>query len=266
MSELADRVITALRANHDDLAARVAGFGSVDLARPSGCSEWDVARVLSHLGSGVEISLGTLRAGLAGEPAPDGEFNEEVWDRWNGLDPSAQAQGFLTANAGLVEALEGLDADTRDTASFMWFLPFPVGIDLFAGLRLNETAQHAWDVRVAVDPGATLSDLQADALVDVMLGPASFMAGFLGTSDSLDGARADLGVQTTAPERAFGLSLGEGIAVGETPPAPDGALTAPAEAVIRLIGGRLTPEHTPDSVAVTGPVSLDQLRRVFPGF
>jgi hypothetical protein len=38
------------------------------------------------------------------------------------------------------------------------------------------------------------------------------------------------------------------------------------EAAVRMIGGRLTPAHTSDTVQVVGNVSLDDLRNVFPGF
>ena len=40
----------------------------------------------------------------------------------------------------------------------------------------------------------------------------------------------------------------------------------PAEAFIRLIAGRLAPEHTPHGVTVDGAISLDDLRKVFPGY
>jgi hypothetical protein len=43
-------------------------------------------------------------------------------------------------------------------------------------------------------------------------------------------------------------------------------VTAPAEAWVRLVAGRLGPEYTPASVSVTGSVGLDDLRRVFPGY
>jgi len=36
--------------------------------------------------------------------------------------------------------------------------------------------------------------------------------------------------------------------------------------VLRLIGGRLAPAHTPAGVEVIGDVSLDELRAVFPGY
>ena len=40
----------------------------------------------------------------------------------------------------------------------------------------------------------------------------------------------------------------------------------PAEAFVRLTAGRLVPERTPDGVTVDGPLSLDDLRKVFPGY
>ena len=67
--------------------------------------------------------------------------------------------------------------------------------------------------------------------------------------------------------------LGRGILVEESvsliaddPVAPTAHLVAEAEAVVRLLSGRLTPQHTPEGVAVTGNVELADLRRVFPGY
>ena len=188
---------------------------------------------------------GAQTAGLAGEPAPDNEFNQRVWDRWNALDGPAQAAGFLDTNERLVSTLEGLPAQTRERASFTWFLPFPVGIEIFAGMRLSELAQHAWDVRVAFDPTDSIPDDVAGTMLDVLTGPASFMVGFVGRGDERASAATALEVRTTGPERRFGLTLGPQVAVGPAPDAADGTLTAPAEAVVRLIGGRLRPEHTP---------------------
>ncbi|MBM0236347.1 hypothetical protein JNW88_02860 [Micromonospora sp. ATA32] len=77
---------------------------------------------------------------------------------------------------------------------------------------------------------------------------------------------ATLAVDLRNPDRSFGLELGERIALTETPEQPDGTLRAPAEAWLRLATGRLAAAQTPDTVTVTGPVDLDDLRRVFPGF
>ena len=69
MTTLADRTIAALRTTHDDLAALVPGLTDEQLAGPSGASEWTVAQVLSHLGSGAEIGLATLETALGAGPA-----------------------------------------------------------------------------------------------------------------------------------------------------------------------------------------------------
>ena len=84
MSTLADRTISALRGNHDQLTARVSGLDEEDLARQLGSSQWDVAHVLSHLGSGAEIALAGLQAGIAGHEAPGQDFNQLVWDQGSG--------------------------------------------------------------------------------------------------------------------------------------------------------------------------------------
>jgi hypothetical protein len=53
------------------------------------------------------------------------------------------------------------------------------------------------------------------------------------------------------------------VRAGQT--APTAKFEGQPEAAIRLMGGRLTPQHTPDGVRSTGNVSLGDLRRVFPG-
>ena len=47
---------------------------------------------------------------------------------------------------------------------------------------------------------------------------------------------------------------------------PTATFVGPLEAAIRLVGGRLTAAHTPAGVEVIGDVTLDDLRKVFPGF
>ena len=52
-----------------------------------------------------------------------------------------------------------------------------------------------------------------------------------------------------------------GASEGET-----ATFTGPLEAAVRLLSGRLKPEFTADGVGVTGNVTLDELRKVFPGY
>jgi uncharacterized protein (TIGR03083 family) len=269
MSTLADRTISALRGNHDELTALVSGFDQEDLARQSGSSQWDVAQVLSHLGSGAEITLATLTAAKTEQEAPGQDFNQRVWDRWNVMSAQEKSLGFLDANEQLVSAFEGLDATTRQELRVkLAFLPFPADVALLSGMRLNEAAQHGWDIKVALDPQATLTLAESAAMLEQLTGPLSFMVGFLGKPEALGGTQATLRVETTDPNKVLGLVLGERVSIGEAPTGDvGGVLTSPAEAWLRLLGGRLDEAHTPDTLTITSNgVSLEQLRGVFPGF
>ena len=259
---LASNTIAALHANHDDLASLVPTLSEAQLNGPSGASEWTVAQVLSHLGSGAEISLATYQTFLSGaaEPAPD--FNQSVWDRWNALSPQDQANGFVEHNARLVAALDGLTPEQRETLEVkLGFLPFPLPIASLLGMRLNEAAQHAWDVQVAVDPAAGLSEQAAAALAEQFSGGLKFLLGFTGKADAL-AHPAVVEILGTG----LAIVVGDEVSLAASPPKPTATFSGPMEAVIRLFGGRLTPKYTPTNVQVTGNVSLDDLRRVFPGY
>lgn len=263
MTSLADQVIAALRSGHDDLAAYAAELTEKDLTAPSGASEWDVAHVLSHLGSGAEISQSGLERALTGAgSAPDG-FNQGVWARWDAMGPVEQRDAFLAANSALVERYESLDeAARRDLRIDLGFLPAPVSLGEAARLRLNEFALHSWDARVGADPTATVA---ADA-VPLLLDGLLVLLGWIAKPDALGGRQAVLAVELSDPERSFGLDLGEKVAIVDTPAEPDGVLRLPAEAWLRLITGRLSPAVTPAGAAADGPISVDDLRKVFPGF
>jgi uncharacterized protein (TIGR03083 family) len=268
MTTLIDRTIAALRTNHDDLATLVRGLDIDDLNRPSAASEWTVAQVLSHLGSGAEIGLASLRAALTGEDAPAQDFNQSVWDRWNTKGPREHAEDFLSVNAELVAIYESLDADARQRLKIdLGFMPAPADVTLVAGMRLNEAALHAWDLEATFDQKAVIAAEATEALVDFLPGPLSFLVGFIGKPGALESRPVTLRVEMSDPQRALGLTIGETIEFGEPSESADAVLSIPAEAWLRLLSGRLDDAHTPGSVNVTGEaVSLDDLRRVFPGF
>lgn len=263
MATLADQTIAALRSGHDGLAALVAGLSPDDLTRPSAATEWQVSQVLSHLGSGAEIGLAGLTAAQTGAAGPDGDFNRKVWARWDAMAPAEHAAGFLEANQRLVEAYEALDASARqDLRINLGFLPEPVDVATAARFRLSEFALHRWDVEVAFDPSATV----APEAVALLLDQIGLMLGWTGRPDALGGRHAVLALRLREPEVSQGLRLGERVELTEVPEQPDGELEAPAEAWLRLTVGRLGPQYTPASVRVTGPLDLDDLRKVFPGF
>lgn len=261
----ADTNIAALRTGYDSLAAQVAKFSDDDLALTSGAAEWDVSQVLSHMGSGAEINRAVVQAALDGKPNPGRDFNVSVWARWDAMSRRERADGFLSANPPLLELYESLDADTRQNLRIdMGFLPAPVDVATAVRLRLSEQTLHSWDVRVTFDEGATLAPEAAGPLLE----GTGDLLGWLAKADKLDGKQGIIQVRTTAPDEVFALRLGERISLERevVPEEFDGTLALPAEAWLRLVAGRLAPEHTPAGVETTGLADLDLLRRVFPGY
>ncbi|SDM10859.1 maleylpyruvate isomerase family mycothiol-dependent enzyme [Nonomuraea jiangxiensis] len=264
MTDRAAQTIKELRAELDELSALVRGFGDEDLARTSGAAEWDVSQVLSHLGSGAEITLAAFDGAVNGTGSPTMEVIRGIWARWDGMSRGERAEAFVTANEALLRRLEELDAGTREELRIeLWFPGEPASVARLTGMRLSEFAHHSWDVKVAFDPAATL----APGAVELLLDQVGGMFGYVGKPEALGGRQVAVAVHTTAPARSFGLDLGPAMAITGVPAEADVVLTTPAEFWLRLVYGRHAPEHTPSTVDLSGDaVTLDDLRRVFPGF
>jgi uncharacterized protein (TIGR03083 family) len=258
VSQLVDQTIAELRAIHDRLAARVAGLSADQLTGPSGAEDWRVADVLSHLGSGAEIGRYGLLGAIGVEV--DAPSNQEVWDRWNALPPAEQAAAFVESDQALVAAFEELSPEQRGSVEIdLGFLPQPVPLATLAGMRLNEAALHGWDVEVGLDPGARLSEASAELQARHLSETMSFLLGFVGKPDGVGPARVAVGDHTIVIE-AEGVRLQPG--TDDATARFDG----PLEAGVRLLVGRLKPAFTPAGVSVTGNVTLEELRKVFPGY
>ncbi|TDO56728.1 uncharacterized protein (TIGR03083 family) [Kribbella sp. VKM Ac-2571] len=256
MTTLVDRAIAALRANHDALAALVPTLSDQQLRARSGAAEWTVAQALSHLGSGAEISRKPI-AIAAGEQV-DAEDNQAIWARWDASSPADQAAAFVKHNAAYVDTVDGLSAEQRDRQIDLGFLPQPVPLVVALGMRLNEVANHSWDVRVGIDPSATLDPDSAELLIELFGGPLSFLLGFSGKADQLEQE-----VRLAIP--GGGIEITDTVTVTNAIDGPTATFEGPAEAVVRLLTGRLGTEHAA-GVTVTGNVTLDELRKVFPGY
>jgi uncharacterized protein (TIGR03083 family) len=262
MTTLAARTIAALRAEHDALASAAPATSADQLKGPSGASDWTVAQVFSHLGSGAEITLAGFRAGIGAAPAPEPDFNQRVWDRWNAMAPEDQAAGALESDAALVAALEALTPAQHDEIAINpGFLPQAIPLAAFAAMRLSEVSHHGWDIRVASDPAAALPAESAELLAEHLAGGLSFFLGFIAKPEAIREpavvAIAGTPYQIVLDSRAhFTASQADATATFD----------GPLEAALRLLVGRLGPEHTPAGVSVTGHVDLDNLREIFPGF
>jgi uncharacterized protein (TIGR03083 family) len=257
MSQLVDRTITALRSEHDVLAGLVRTLGDDQLATTSGAAEWTVAQALSHLGSGAEIGRAPI-ARAAGETVA-AEDNQTIWARWDASTPRAQAEGFLEHNARWLALAEALTPEQRSSLTVdLGFLPEPVPLLTALGMRLNEVANHSWDVRVAFDPKAEVDAGSAEVLLDLLAGPVGFMLSFLAKP-------AELANPVSVAIPGAGLVIDDAVTVVNHLESPSATFDGTAEAVVRLISGRLKAPYD-DGVTVEGNVTLDDLRRVFPGF
>jgi uncharacterized protein (TIGR03083 family) len=246
--------LTALRASVARLRALVEPLDGAQLRASAYPSEWSIAEVLSHVGSGAVIMGLRIEAERSGHELAD-DFAPPIWDEWNAKSPEAQAADALVADAALVDQFASLTDAEREKLRFSMG-PLQLDAQEFVGLRVNEHALHTWDVEVALQPTATLPTDATAVIIDNL----GMIAGF--TGKPADDERV-ISVRTTEPSRAFTLALGPSrvaLTATEYDHPPD--LELPAEAFVRLVYGRLDPAHTPP---VHGPADLDELRRTFPG-
>ena len=247
--------LKTLRASAARLRAIVEGLEPKQLEEPGYPSEWTVADVLSHLGSGAVLSRGRVDDVLGGRET-DAGFAPSVWDEWNAKSPEAKAADALVADRALLERLDLL-TDEEKQGFRTSFGPMDVDFDGFVRARLNEHAVHTWDVDVAFDPEATIAPDATAVVVDNIERPA-------GWSGKPTGIERTVHVRTTTPVRHFTISIDPAAVSMEAADGAEPDLVLPAEALIRLVYGRLDAGHTPP---VTGDESLlAELRQTFRGF
>jgi uncharacterized protein (TIGR03083 family) len=250
-------LISILRSSQDRLAGLVRPLSPEQLRAQSYDRDWTVAQVLSHLGSGAQIGLLTLDAAL-GTGQVDRDAFPAIWAEWNAKTPEAQAADSLTADERHVSRLEQL-SDAELAGLRVEFFGRELDAAGLVRMRLGEHAVHTWDVAVTFDPAAQL----APEAIPEVLGHIGGLLGYV-AKPSGDSFRARL--RTTAPEGDYLLTVADPVSLTDWVPgtAVDGEVRLPAEALVRLLFGRLDPEHTPECSAEG--IGLDRLRAVFPGF
>ncbi|MDR0343535.1 MAG: maleylpyruvate isomerase N-terminal domain-containing protein [Nocardiopsaceae bacterium] len=255
-------VVASLRNSHDRLVSVLAALTGDQASGPSYADEWTIAQVASHLGSGAEIYAWLLPAGLEQGDAPGMEQIQPIWDSWNAKPPVQQVGDAVAADAALLDQVDALPPADRQR----WRLELFGAEQSLTGLmrmRLSEHAVHTWDIAVALDPAAGVAADAIALLVDTLPG----LAGWTGKGAP---EPTSFRIVTSDPEREFLLELtGTGARLGPQGTAGTAGAAAvlqlPAEALVRLIYGRLDPDHTPATVKA-GDADLDLLRRSFPGF
>jgi uncharacterized protein (TIGR03083 family) len=255
-----EAVLAALHRSHDRLARTLDGIAGDHIAGPSYDDEWSLAQVASHLGSGAEVFALFLDAGVQQAAAPGVAQFQPIWDHWNAKAPAAQARDAVDADATFLARVDALTDEERNR----WRLDLFGTEQTLVGLlrmRLAEHALHTWDVEVALDPAATLPGDAAELIIDNLAGLVERVGRPVAVPATVD-------VHTHAPDRRLRLELtSDGARLAALPAdAPDTGevLSLPGEAFVRLVYGRLDPNHTPASLQATG-IDLDGLRQAFPG-
>jgi uncharacterized protein (TIGR03083 family) len=246
--------VRPLQASVARLHELVRGLDVDQLQGPSYDTDWNIADVLSHLGSGAVLMRQRLEDARAGvettlDPQP-------VWNEWNAKAPRAKADDALAEDERVLEAIESVSREEWERVTFN-FGPVTVGLEVAVALRLNEHAFHTWDIEVMFDEGAQLPPDSVAVIVDNL----GFIARFTARPT---GEAREVWLRTSHPERHFTVRLTTDAAAlleGDAGEQPD--LELPAEAFCRLVYGRLDADHSP-AVEANGEV-LETLRRVFPG-
>jgi uncharacterized protein (TIGR03083 family) len=251
------KVLRALRASQQRLNVLVTSLDDADLERRTSDDGWSVAEVLGHLGSQSEIFTLFIDAGLSGAEPPSNESFGPIWEVWNAKTSRAKATDALAADAALLGQMESLGEERMARFELKIF-----GMELDAAkllaMRLSEHALHSWDIEVVFDNDAVLSPDAIEILIDG-LGTLASRAG------RPESEPQSVSIVTSSPPRHFILETGvvsleprEGV-----PSTPRIELSA--EALIRLVYGRLDDRHLGHPTPMATGIALSRLRAVFPG-
>lgn len=192
------------------------------------------------------------------------------------MSPEDKAPDPLVADQASLDQIVAIDETERQRWHLSMFGGDQTLTDLLR-MRLGEHAVHTWDVVVTREADASLAADATELLVDT-LGPLVARTG------RTSGEPMRLQIDTHRPVRRYLLVAdGENAelrSVGNVTRGPtehadqtdhadptnhaDQTLALPAEALIRLVCGRLDPRHTPTLEGDTSVV--EALRRMFPGF
>ena len=109
--------LSVLHSSIDRLTRFVEPLDDDGVTQPAYPSEWTIADVLSHLGSGAVIFRRRLEDALADQAIPE-DFARSVWDEWNAKSPHAGTNDGLTAIHMLNDWLDHVNEEDRAPSRF----------------------------------------------------------------------------------------------------------------------------------------------------
>ena len=259
-------VLALLQHIHSRLADRAGQLPSDVVDRRSFCSEWSIAQVYSHLGSGAEIGALALSAVREGSAPPD---PWQVWNRWDAKASVDMVTDFAPADRAYLQAFADAVAAAESGESLL--IPvdgqsWPLLIALTA--RLVEMALHEWDVAVAEDSAA---EVDAEAAAWLLMAYPLDLVGQAAATDVVERlAPRTIEVEISEPRDRLWLGLldsGARLHRGPQPQDRDAVLTLPDAATwVRLVSGRWRTEADDARSSVRGNFPLTALNELFAGF
>lgn len=260
-------VAAALRQEYDLLNSSLGALRPERWLGPSMSAEWPVQKVVSHLGSGAEITQRTLQENLDQAAPLTPEARQAIWDHFDSLAPAPLYEAFRDRNDAHLGYLEGLQGERRQAGVRFFAGTAPVGE--FSQFRLSELALHSWDIRAALDPTARLlpgtartllphglETLTRRAKAPVRTELAGTVYGF-----TVSGPRRESFALRVEPDT---ITVDEGVAARA-----EASLELPTEAFIRLYAGRLPLEaaEADGEVVIQGDrAAALRLNALFAGF
>jgi hypothetical protein len=158
------------------------------------------------------------------------------------------------------QVLDSLDTGQRQAVRVPYFAG-SLSMPVYAGYRLSEQSVHAWDIGVALNPAAAIPALEVELLWERLDRVATR---FRDARTLIRLGPSQMAVELTDLGRTVCLDLGAELHLYPCEPAEAAAtVSGSAETVLRLVYGRNRPE---DAITVTGAVTVDDLRALFPGF
>ncbi len=256
-------VIAQLAESHVNLSTLLDVADDATLRARSACADWTIAQVAAHIGAGAEIAQAALELGLGEAVEPvTGDAMQAVWATYDTLNGQDAVRRALAADRSLLDAFNQLSqsqlADMR-----VPFFTGPVPVTTFAAFRLSEHAVHTWDIETARRPNAELALPAAVTILETVV-----MALVARLAAPIESAVSTLAVRLDDTGQELTLSLGDPVSMANRPDGDttDATLTTTTPAFVRLIYGRLSADRTPTSIELAGPITLEHLRNVFPGF
>jgi uncharacterized protein (TIGR03083 family) len=260
-------VVAAIRREYEVLNRWLSAISPAHWQGPTNCTEWDVTKTVSHLGSGAEIHQLTIAENVDGGAPVTNEVRQGIWGHFDSLTPEPLYADFRDRNESYLRYLEGLPAAKREQNVKFFMGDRPVAG--YAQYRLFELSLHSWDLRVGLDPTARLLPGSASALWSIGRENVNRRANAQAKTDQ-EGAVYGVEVYGPVNER-FALAVREGAVqwLDSPPSAVAASVRLAAEACIRLYTGRLPLEQAEadGEVTITGDrAAALRLNALFPGF